>query len=86
VKIIGMQFLDFFDFFSNNLLMPIVALITSIFVGFFIKPKTIIDEVELSEKFKFKRLFKVVIRYIAPICIVTILASSILSAFGLLSI
>jgi NSS family neurotransmitter:Na+ symporter len=86
VKIIGMQFLDFFDFFSNNLLMPIVALITSIFVGFFIKPKTIIDEVELSEKFKFKKLFKVVIRYIAPICIVTILASSILSAFGLLSI
>ena len=86
VKIIGMQFLDFFDFFSNNLLMPVVALITSIFVGFFIKPDTIITEVEISEKFKFKGIFKVVIRYVAPICIITILASSILSAFGLLSI
>ena len=86
VKIVGMQFLDFFDFFSNNLLMPVVALITSIFVGFFIKPDTIITEVEISEKFKFKGIFKVVIRYVAPICILTILASSILSAFGLLSI
>ena len=86
VKIVGMQFLDFFDFFSNNLLMPVVALITSIFVGFFIKPDTIITEVEISEKFKFKGIFKVVIRYVAPICIITILASSILSAFGLLSI
>ncbi len=86
VKIIGMQFLDFFDFFSNNLLMPVVALATSIFVGFVLKPKTIIEEVELSGKFKAKGLFKVVIRYIAPVCIVTILVSSVLSAFGAISI
>ena len=86
VKILGMQFLDFFDFFSNSLLMPIVALATSIFVGFFLKPKAIIDEVCLSGEFKMKGLFTVVIRYIAPVCILLILLSSILSALGVITI
>ena len=86
VKLLGMQFLDFFDFLSNSLLMPIVALVTSIFVGFVLKPKAIIDEVEISEKFNSKRLFTVVIRYVAPVCILIILGSSILSAFGIVSI
>ena len=63
VKLIGMQFLDFFDFVSNSVLMPIVALCTCIFVGFFIKPKAIIEEVETDGvKFKGKKLFSVVIK------------------------
>ena len=82
-KIIGMQFLDFFDFISNSVLMPIVALITCIFVGYVIKPKTVIDEVELSGKFKRKKLFEIMIKYIAPVFIVLILITSILPAFGL---
>ena len=86
VKIIGMQFLDFFDFASNSVLMPIVALCTCVFVGFFLKPKTIIAEVEESGVFKQKKLFSVVIRYIAPICILLILTSSVLSAFGVISV
>ena len=86
VKILGMQFLDFLDFFSNSLLMPIVALATSIFVGYFLKPKAIIDEVSLSGEFKMKGLFTVVIRFIAPVCILLILISSVLSAFGVISI
>lgn len=83
VKIIGMQFLDFFDFISNSVLMPIVALLTCIFVGYVIKPKTIIEEVEITGSFKSKTLFSIVIKYFAPICIVLILASSVLAAFGL---
>ena len=86
VKIIGMQLLDFFDFSSNSVLMPIVALCTCIFVGFFIKPKALIEEVELSGKFKGKALFSVMIRYIAPVCILAILISSVLSAFGIIKI
>ena len=86
VKIIGMQFLDFFDFFSNSLLMPIVAFATSIFVGFFLKPKTVVEEVELSGSFKSKKLFTVVIRYIVPVCTLVILISSVLTAFGVFSI
>ena len=44
IKIIGMQFLDFFDFISNSVLMPIVAFLTCIFVGYVIKPKAVIEE------------------------------------------
>ena len=83
VKIIGMQFLDFFDFISNSVLMPIVALLTAIFVGYVIKPKSCIDEIEATAPFKRKNLFVVVIKYIAPICIVLILLSSVLDAFGI---
>jgi len=38
IKIIGMDFLSFFDFISNSVLMPIVALATCIFIGFILKP------------------------------------------------
>ncbi len=87
VKIIGMQFLDFFDFASNTVLMPIVALFTCIFVGYVIKPKAIIEEAEVGgAKFGRKKLFSVVIKYIAPIFIVLILVSSVLDAFGVFKI
>ncbi len=86
VKIIGMQFLDFFDFISNSVLMPIVALLTCIFVGYVIKPKTMVEEVELNGTFKRKKLFEVVIKYIAPIFIILILVSSVLDAFGIFKI
>ena len=86
IKIIGMDFLTFFDFISNSVIMPVVALFTSIFVGYIIKPKSVIEEVELTGAFKSKILFTLVIKYFAPICIVLILVSSILSAFGIISI
>lgn len=86
IKIIGMDFLSFFDFMSNSVIMPIVAFFTCIFVGYVIKPKSIIEEVESSAKFTGKGLFTVVIKYIAPVCIVLILISSILDAMGILKI
>ncbi len=82
VKIFGMAFLDFFDFVSNSLLMPIVALLTCIFVGYVLKPKTIIDEIALGAKFKSEKLFVVMIKYIAPVCIVLILISSVLDVLS----
>ena len=82
VKILGMQILDFLDFASNSLLMPLIALISSVFVAYVLKPKTIIGEVELSGKFKWRGLFTVVIKYFAPACILVILVSSVLNAFG----
>ena len=93
VKIIGMQFLDFFDFTSNSILMPIIAFTTSIFIGFVLKPKAIIDELEIADKngksyhkFKAKKMFSVIIKYVAPVCILLILASSVLDAFGVIKI
>lgn len=86
VRLIGMQFLDFFDFISNNVLMPVGAFATCIFVGYFIKPKAVIDEVELSGRFREKKIFSVMIRYIAPVFIVIILISSFLDVFGIVKI
>lgn len=86
IKILGLQFLDFFDFISNSVLMPVVAFLTCIFVGYIIKPSAISDEVELSGKFTRKKLFNVVIKYFAPVCIVLILLSSVLDAFGVFKI
>ena len=85
--VIGMQLLDFFDFISNTIMMPILAIITCVFIGFFIKPKAIIEEVESNGvTFKSKKLFVVMIKYIAPIFILLILVSSILNAFGVIKI
>ncbi|MBO5416731.1 MAG: sodium-dependent transporter [Clostridia bacterium] len=87
VKILGMQMLDLFDFLSNSIMMPIIALVTCIFVGFILKPKAVIDEVTVNDTpFKWRGLFSVVIRYIAPVCILAILISSVLSAFGIITI
>ncbi len=77
VTIFGMAFLDFFDYISNSVMMPIVAFLTCIFIGWVIKPKTLSDEIKLSSPFKREKIFTVVIKYIAPICIVAILISSV---------
>lgn len=87
VTVIGMQFLDFFDFMSNTIMMPILAIFTCVFVGFILKPQAIIDEVESNgKKFKSKKLFVVMIKYIAPLFILLILVSSILNTFGIIKI
>ena len=86
ITIMNLSFLDFFDFVSNSVLMPITAFLTCIFVGYILKPKSLIDEISLTGKFKSEKLFTIVIKYFAPICIVLILVSSILSGLGFIKI
>ena len=82
----GMTILDMFDFATNSVIMPIVALLTCIFIGFVLKPKTLSDEIALTGTFKSRRMFEVIIKYIAPICILLILISSVLSGLGIISL
>lgn len=87
VQPLGMSILDAWDFISNSVLMPIVALFTCFFVGFIIKPQAVIDEVRQDgEKFKAAKMFSVMIKWIAPIFLILILLSSIASALGFMSI
>lgn len=79
---LGFSLLDFFDFISNSVLMPIVALFTCLFVGWVVKPKLVVDEVKRSSRFPREKLFVVVIRYVAPICILLVLISSVLDKLG----
>jgi NSS family neurotransmitter:Na+ symporter len=72
------SFLDFFDWITNSVIMPIVALLTCIFVGFIIKPKTLIEEVKKSSKFKAEKFYSAFVKFVAPVILVGILL------FGLL--
>lgn len=78
-----MSILDIMDFISNSVLMPIVAILTCVFVGFIIKPKLVADEVkETNGEFKAEKMFTVMIKWIAPIFLIAILASSVATLFG----
>lgn len=84
VLIFGFNFLDFFDFITNSVLMPVGAFFTCILVGHVLETKIITDEVKLSSPFKREKLFIIMVKYIAPLCIVAILISSILEALGVI--
>lgn len=72
------QILDVMDYISNYLFMPIVAIGTCILIGWIVKPKVIIDEVEKTGcKFGRKKLYVVMIKYIAPILLIILLLKSI---------
>ena len=73
------QILDIFDYISNYILMPVVAIGTCILVGWVIKPQTIIAEITRNgEHFARKNLYIVMVKYIAPILLTILL----LGAFG----
>lgn len=72
------QILDIMDYLSNNCLMPLVALLTCILIGWVVKPKTIIDEVCLGGfTFRRKTLYIVMIKVVAPILLVVLLLQSV---------
>lgn len=82
----GMTLLDFCDFISNSVLMPIVAFLTCIFVGYIVKPKIIIEEVEENGTFKFKKFYVVLIKYVAPVCLIAILIFAVMEALGMIAV
>ncbi|MCM1288930.1 MAG: sodium-dependent transporter [Clostridium sp.] len=77
------QLLDVLDYISNNCLMPIVALLTCILIGWILKPKTVIDEVEKNgNKMGRKRLYVIMLKFVAPIFLILLL----LQTFGILKL
>ena len=80
------QILDIMDYLANNILMPIVAIGTCILIGWVVGPKLIIDEATINgEKFRRKKLYVVMIKYICPILLFVLLAVS-LGLFNILGI
>ncbi len=71
------QLLDIMDYISNSVMMPLIALISSIFIGWVMKPEYVIEEVERNgEKFRRKRMYRIMIRYIAPIMMLILFLQS----------
>lgn len=72
------QILDVMDYISNNCLMPLVALLTCILIGWIVKPKTIIDEVTQGvHPFRRRGLYVAMIKVIAPILLAVLLVQSV---------
>ena len=87
VKIIGMQFLDFFDFLTNSVMMPIAAFATCLLVSKVIGLRKIEEEVLHGEgTFRRKKIFNFMIKYLCPLFAAIILLSSIANAFGWITI
>ena len=86
VTIIGMQFLDFFDFLTNTVMMPIAAIATCLLVSRVIGVEKIEAEVTADgAPFKRKKIFAFMIRFLCPVFAAIILVSSIANAFGWIS-
>ena len=68
------QILDIFDYASNNVLMPVLAILTCVLVGWIIGPQKVIEEVEKDgNRFPRKKIYIVMIKYIAPLFILALL-------------
>ena len=72
------QILDILDYASNNVLMPIVGILTCILIGWVAKPQTVIEEVTLNgEKFGRKTLYIIMLKFVAPILLFVILLTGV---------
>ena len=82
VLVFGMAFLDFFDFMTNSVMMPIAALATCFLIVRVVGFKKMDEEIELSSDFKRKNLYHFFLKFLAPVCITIILLSSIANVLG----
>lgn len=73
------QILDLLDYISNTVLMPIVALLTCILFGWVLGPEYITEELEAnSAKFRRKKMYILMLRYIVPILLILLIIQSYL--------
>ena len=62
------QLLDLMDYVSNSVMMPFIALLSTILIGWIVKPDYVIGEMERNgEHFRRRGVYTVMIRYIAPV-------------------
>ena len=71
------QLLDIMDYLSNSFLMPLIAFMSSIFIGWVVKPQYIIDEVECGGHiFKRKHIYSFMIKYVVPLIMILLFITS----------
>ena len=79
------QLLDIMDYVSNSVMMPFIALLSTVLIGWVMTPDYVIDEMERNgETFRRKKLYRVMIRYVAPVMMFVLFLQStgILSKIG----
>ena len=72
------QVLDILDYISNYVLMPVISIATCIFVGWVLKPKTIIEEVKRNgEKFGREKLYMIMVKFVTPALLLILLLQAL---------
>ena len=72
------QVLDILDYISNNIFMPVAAILTCILVGWIVKPEYIIGEcTKNGESFGRKGLYQVMIKFVAPVLLFVLLVKAL---------
>lgn len=71
------QLLDLMDYISNSVMMPFIALLSTILIGWVVTPDYVIDELQRGgTPFRRKKLYRIMIRYIAPIMMLLLFLQS----------
>lgn len=71
------QLLDIMDYVSNSVMMPFIALLSTILIGWIAKADFVIDEVRRNgESFRREKLYRVMIRYVAPLMMLALFLES----------
>ena len=71
------QILDIFDYVSNNILMPILAICTCILIGWVVKPNLLVGEMRLNGyRFRRKKMYIVMLKYVVPILLTVLLLTA----------
>jgi NSS family neurotransmitter:Na+ symporter len=83
----GAGWLGILDTVTNSILMPVVAILTCVFIGYVVKVSFITDEVESEgNSFVFKKPFEYMIKYVCPICLAAILVFGLLDMFEIIHV
>lgn len=82
---LGLSILDFFDFMTNSVMMPISAICTCLLIVKITGLDTVIKEVELTGTFGRKKLYVFCMKYVVIPGLTIILISSVLSALGIIT-
>ena len=73
IKIVGLNFFDFFDKLTSSLFLPLSGLLTSIFLGWILGPEAVNEIIKDSGFEKYKWILLLCIRVIVPISVSIIL-------------
>ncbi len=83
ITLIGMPFLDFFDFLTNSVMMPVSALAICLLVTRYMTITRAEQEVMVADRpFVLRKIFRFMIRFVCPAFVVIILISSLANVFG----
>ena len=71
------QLLDIMDYVSNSVMMPLIALLSTILIGWVVGPDYVVEEMEKGgARFTRKKIYRVMIRYNAPVMMLVLFLQS----------